>query len=133
MTAKIAENNVRTSQVDQFCSRHPSAETGNVVNCNLTGGGHEIFDLTNFVAHVCWAIDLRSLLYIINLPHSYRGMKLHRNLFSFAVILHSLLTKQQTCLVPSSREVTTDHVSRLSSLGRDDSKLINLGGTRINW
>ena len=42
-------------------------------------------------------------------------MKLHRNLFSFAVILHSFLTRQQTCLVPSSRDVTVDHVP---SLGR---------------
>ena len=37
-------------------------------------------------------------------------MKLHRNIFSFAVILHYLLNKQQTCLVPSTREVKIDHV-----------------------
>ena len=68
---------------------------------------YEIFDLKNFVSLVCWAIDLRSSLYIIELPHSYRGMKPHRNIFSFAVILHSLLNKQQTCLVSSTHEVTT--------------------------
>ena len=42
-------------------------------------------------------------------------MKNHRNLFSSAVILYSLLTKQQKCLVPSTRKVTIEHVP---SLGR---------------
>ena len=42
-------------------------------------------------------------------------MKHHRNLFSSVVILHSLLTKQQKCIVPSTREVTIDYVP---SLGR---------------
>ena len=83
MTAKIAGNDAQTSQVDQFCRRHRAAETGNVVNCHLTGRVYEIFGLTNFVSLVCWAIDLRSSLYIINLPHSYRGMKLHRDNFFF--------------------------------------------------
>ena len=50
---------------------------------------------------------------LTTLVQLYRGMKLHRNLFSFVVILHSLLTKQQTCRVPSTREVTIDHVPSL--------------------
>ena len=78
---KIAESDASTSQ--SVCCRHRAAETGNVINCHLTGGGREIFELANFVSHVCWAIDLRSSLYIINLQHLYRDMKLHRNLFIF--------------------------------------------------
>ena len=35
--------------------------------------------------------------------------------FSFAVILYSLLTKQQPFLVPSTREVTIDYVPSLNS------------------
>ena len=37
-------------------------ETGNVINYQLTGGGRDILDLTNFASHVCWAIDLRPSL-----------------------------------------------------------------------
>ena len=41
-----------------LCCHHYAVETGNMVNCHLTGGGHEIVDHTNFVSHVCWSIDL---------------------------------------------------------------------------
>ena len=110
MTAKIAENYPNTSNVDQLSSSHRAAETANVINCHLTNGGHEIVNLTNFVSDVCWAIDFQSSLFIINLPHLYGGMKLHHNLFSFPVNLHSSLTKHQSCMLPSTREVTIDHV-----------------------
>ena len=67
----IAENDARTSQVDQFAVIPARLRLGTwLTSCHLTGGGHEISDLTNFVSHVYWAIDLRSSLYIINLPHS---------------------------------------------------------------
>ena len=39
------------------------------------------FYLKNLASHVYWTIDLHSSLYVINLPHSYRGMKLDRNFF----------------------------------------------------
>ena len=58
----------------------------------------------------------------IILPHSYRGKKLHRDHFSFAVILHSLFTEQQTRLVPSTREVTIDPVDLDESPGQDEKK-----------
>ena len=66
------------------CCRHRSAETGNVINCHLTVEGTKFL-----ILHVSWAIDVHSSLYIVNLPNSYRSMKLHRNLFAFAVTLHS--------------------------------------------
>ena len=44
--AKIAEIDARTC-------RHRATETEKVIIYHLTGGGDEIFDLTNFVSRVC--------------------------------------------------------------------------------
>ena len=82
MTAKRSETDARRRYVDQFAVANRSFEARNVVNDHLTGGTQEdIFDLKNFLSHVYWTFDLRSSLCIINLSHSYRGMKRHCNLF----------------------------------------------------
>ena len=41
--------NTKIAKIDV---RHRSAETGNVVIYHLMGGGHDVFDLTNFALHV---------------------------------------------------------------------------------
>ena len=93
MTAKIAEKDARTSQVD-----HRAAKNGNVVYCHLTGGGHEKFCSSKLC--LTRLLDNRSLLIAVR-------NKL--TTLSFAVILHSFLHKLQTLLVTSTREVTINH------------------------
>ena len=79
MTVKIAEIDARASQVDHFAvvTARPILKTWSTVTSRWRARN---FWFTNFVSHVCWTIDLRSSLDIINLPRSYRGMKLHCNL-----------------------------------------------------
>ena len=78
MTATIAGNDARTSEVDQFSvvTAQPKLGTWFIVTSPVEGTKFLIFQI---LAHV--AIDLHSSLYIINLPHSCRGIKLHRYLF----------------------------------------------------
>ena len=51
MTTKIAENDARTSQVDQFAVVIARPRTGNVINCHLTGGGYENFLSLQTLSH----------------------------------------------------------------------------------
>ena len=113
---KLEENDARTSKLVSLLSslRGRDWEHGLL---SPHGWRAQNFSSSKFVSHVCWAIDPHSSLYIINFPHSYRSMKLYHNLFSFAVILHSILTKQQTCLVPSAFPVSsTTLILRLGDL-----------------
>ena len=50
MTAKIADHDARTSQVNQFAVV-TARPTGNVINCHLTGGGHEKFLILQTLYH----------------------------------------------------------------------------------
>ena len=71
MKAKRAETDARRCHVSHFAVVNAQPR---LVNDHFTGGGQESFNLENFVAHVYWTFDLRSSLYIINLPHSYKAV-----------------------------------------------------------
>ena len=115
-TAKTAEIYARTSQVDKFAVITARLRLGTWSIVRPHGWRTRKFWPYEFVSHVCWTTVLRSLLYIINLRHSCGGMEPNRNLFFFRYNS----TKQPR---PRSQ----------SRPGGDDSKLINLEASRINF
>ena len=77
---------------------------GNMVNYHHTGGGCKSFYLTNFASQVCWAINLCSSLYMLAY-HTLTEVWNSTVTFCFLLLSYTLLTKQQTCFMASTREV----------------------------
>lgn len=111
MKAKRAETDARSCYVSQFAVVNAQPR---LVNDHFTGGGQESFNHENFVSHAYWTFDLRSSLYIINLPHSCKAVW-NATVTFFCCNHTALLTKQQTCLVPSTPESLQVRVGVLNS------------------